>query len=647
MSCKTGLQEGIKKILNDKLWFDYDVQNEIIRIKDTPIKKKGDKEFKKINKKTSIGVAVSTAKDINKTVENLYPGIGDVVKPGRDETYRGAVLIIANTKQYNLINAKNSEEEYKIIEELKKEREEKELAERESFMLKANQAIDEDGNIVPVENLGEIKVPLKGHWESIAEKMQELFPTIKLNVNSSLEGTVLGQANIKAMTVLIDAAFKNKPDLIYHEYAHHYIAWFRNTPLVQEAIKKWGSEEALVQVIGEQSAKQKGKAWKWWQEFKNWMIGLFSDLNNKDKEELKNIITDAFLQGVDLETGQVGISEQRSRELAERASEGVFNQETNQTLTYEQVEKLFDENPEIANQVYEELGIERKLRNQKDVDLRAKYFKNGNITTDTQILTDISNSKHPLAKVAKHLIPYTQGVKVELLPTEFTMEFDRVGTDGKVSKMKAGAHAFDDKIEIAEFATFKGKGSEVTIIHEVLHVLTKRYLRKNSAANSSLYKEFENLFEEAKNALPDTYALTNLDEFLVTLFTDAKFIKDLSEIPAKQPTKYKNLMEEIFTHILKLFGFKQNTSLYSNAFAVATNIIQEQYDYDQEALRFNNEISEYLQGMDESIALEYDNLLSSQKQQAIEYYIEKQQNQSQKFSLAEKLEAPCEGGPNI
>ena len=36
-----------------------------------------------------------------------------------------------------------------------------------------------------------------------------------------------------------------------------------------------------------------------------------------------------------------------------------------------------------------------------------------------------------------------------------------------------------------------------------------------------------------------------------------------------------------------------------------------------------------------------------QKQQVIEYYIEKQQNQSQKFSLAEKLEAPCEGGPNI
>lgn len=135
---------------------------------------------------------------------------------------------------------------------------------------------------------------------------------------------------------------KNNGEVIPHEYAHHYIAWFRNTPLVQEAIKKWGSEEALVQVIGEQSAKQKGKAWKWWQEFKNWMIGLFSDLNNKDKEELKNIITDAFLQGVDLETGQVGISEQRSRELAERASE-LKSSKQFQKLTAEEKAKTIEQ----------------------------------------------------------------------------------------------------------------------------------------------------------------------------------------------------------------------------------------------------------------------------------------------------------------
>ena len=52
---------------------------------------------------------------------------------------------------------------------------------------------------------------------------------------------IIGQANIKAMTVLVDAINK-KADTLPHEYAHHYIAWFRNTPIVQEAIKKWGSE---------------------------------------------------------------------------------------------------------------------------------------------------------------------------------------------------------------------------------------------------------------------------------------------------------------------------------------------------------------------------------------------------------------------
>ena len=220
MSCKTGLQEGIKKILNDKPWFDYDVQNEIIRIKDTPIKKKGDKEFKKINKKTSIGVAVSTAKAINKTVENLYSGIGDVVKPGRDETYRGAVLIIANTKQYNLINAKNSEEEYKIIEELKKEREEKELAERESFMLKANQAIDEDGNIVPVENLGEIKVPSysqyleqnpNGSVEEFKSWVEEFNRSNKLFQESG-RLAILSQSEIDNLQSIVEYQLINEED---------------------------------------------------------------------------------------------------------------------------------------------------------------------------------------------------------------------------------------------------------------------------------------------------------------------------------------------------------------------------------------------------------------------------------------------------
>ena len=87
---------------------------------------------------------------------------------------------------------------------------------------------------------------------------------------------IIGQANIKAMTVLIDAV-NQRQDTLPHEYAHRYIAWFRNTPIVQEGIKRFGSEEALVQAIGEQVVKQKGDAYNWWKKFTNFILNLLSD----------------------------------------------------------------------------------------------------------------------------------------------------------------------------------------------------------------------------------------------------------------------------------------------------------------------------------------------------------------------------------
>ena len=112
--------------------------------------------------------------------------------------------------------------------------------------------------------------------------------------NQVINGKIIGQANIRAMSVLIDAV-NQKDDTLPHEYAHHYIAWYRNTPIVQEAIKKWGSEEALVQSIGEQVVKQKGEAFDWWNKFTKWILDKFNNLSKLQKEELTQILTDAFL----------------------------------------------------------------------------------------------------------------------------------------------------------------------------------------------------------------------------------------------------------------------------------------------------------------------------------------------------------------
>lgn len=107
-------------------------------------------------------------------------------------------------------------------------------------------------------------------------------------------GRIKGQANIESGTVLINSLLQSQ-DTLPHEYAHHYIAWFRDTPIVQEAIKKWGSEEALVQAIGEQVVKQKGEAYGWWKKFTKWLQDIFDSQSDKSKESIKNLLTDSFL----------------------------------------------------------------------------------------------------------------------------------------------------------------------------------------------------------------------------------------------------------------------------------------------------------------------------------------------------------------
>jgi hypothetical protein len=106
---------------------------------------------------------------------------------------------------------------------------------------------------------------------------------------------IKGQADIEAKTVLINSLLQSQ-DTLPHEYAHHYIAMFRDAEIVQEGIKKWGSEEALVQAIGEQTVAQKGEAYGWWKEFTQWLQSKFNKLDKKTKEELRNLLTDAFLE---------------------------------------------------------------------------------------------------------------------------------------------------------------------------------------------------------------------------------------------------------------------------------------------------------------------------------------------------------------
>ena len=130
-----------------------------------------------------------------------------------------------------------------------------------------------------------------GRNEELARLLQTLYP--KIEVGTLTDSNLRGQAHVEgnmAGKVLLNAVLENQ-DTLPHEYAHHYIAWFRNAPIVQNGIKQFGSEESLVQAIGENSVK----ATKWYNRFFNWIKGLF----NK-KQATLNAITNSFLSGKEL-----------------------------------------------------------------------------------------------------------------------------------------------------------------------------------------------------------------------------------------------------------------------------------------------------------------------------------------------------------
>ena len=217
------------------------------------------------------------------------------------------------------------------------------------------------------------------------------------------------------------------------------------------------------------------------------------------------------------------------------------------------------------------LNVQRGL---SDPLVRQKYFSDGDTTTDKEVLTKLANSSHPLNELAKQLIPFSKGIKINLLPVNY---FD-INSNESSGVYKSFGINNEEIIEIAEFAKFKGMGVEPTIIHEILHGLTFNWL-DNVNQSDPLYKEFERLYNEtiSKIGIDNNYGLTNIKEFAVALFTDANFINKIKELPSDNPTKYTNLFENILNTLLKIFNITDpKSTLYTDAFAIVSNIVNVQ-----------------------------------------------------------------------
>lgn len=204
----------------------------------------------------------------------------------------------------------------------------------------------------------------------------------------------------------------------------------------------------------------------------------------------------------------------------------------------------------------------------KDYFLGQKYFGKDLKSNSTLILDKISKTTHPLAPVAKALMPFDTGMDI------FLDQVDRFPIENSEYFAAAQYNIANKNIRVAKYASFRGFGAEPTLIHEILHGLTHSYIRRYP--NNSRVKALKALFEYARrfeDEMVDTYGLSSIDEFIVAIFTDAEFI----EVMASKPPvglNFKNLFEEVLNAILNLFGFTpEHKSLYNEMFATATGII--------------------------------------------------------------------------
>lgn len=183
-------------------------------------------------------------------------------------------------------------------------------------------------------------------FKHIADTLARLFPEITVLWHQNLPEGEYGRidtTDLEAITIMLSDNYQ--ADTLPHEYAHRYIEMFRETPIVQEAIQKYGSEEALVQAIGEQVVKQEGDAYGFWKRLWEYIKAIVNG-QLVMKLALQMQLTNSFLQRKDL-AKKSGIFQQIVKEgqvYFQKASEKVKDINKVRAILQEIANKIeFDE----------------------------------------------------------------------------------------------------------------------------------------------------------------------------------------------------------------------------------------------------------------------------------------------------------------
>ena len=228
----------------------------------------------------------------------------------------------------------------------------------------------------------------------------------------------------------------------------------------------------------------------------------------------------------------------------------------------------------------------------KEKSDREKSYTQKDIS---EIIKDVANSDRPLAGLAKHLVKYADLVKPKI---EFTtdLRLPNHATESGFGDKAEGLYNNRTNVISINLGVNHPKGLEYTILHEYMHALTAHEIRRGGPKVDALKDLYEVAKDKLKNKELHTntrYALLDWDEFIVGIFTNGMFIKELQSLPATG-VKYKNLWENVLDSLLNILGITKKDSFYEEAFALATNIVEDHISY-EEMMKRQEEFSNFVE----------------------------------------------------
>ena len=313
-----------------------------------------------------------------------------------------------------------------------------------------------------------------GRNQELASLLQELYPNI--SVESFSNPNLRGQAQVEgymAGKVLLNTLLENQ-DTLPHEYAHHYIAWFRNSDIVQKGIKLFGSEEQLVQAIGENSVK----ATKWYNRFFNWIKGLFNS-----KQKTLNSLTKSFLSGENIGNGNEVSNEVHNQAIdtINKHYDKLIKATKNRINLFTHSTHKIQQNLERLNNLYNNLNI---LENDKAVIEFTRYM-----------VDDVNQAMNQILNYQEQFNDYKNNGGVFNPVTSDKLDIIKKGTIGFYNNLVVNLRNMIDDPEVEQL--YKSAGVYDNLKSQLVNALSKynELVREYNKLSDAVAKD--NIIKEA------------------------------------------------------------------------------------------------------------------------------------------------------